>query len=111
MLTNASTLAAATWYPNVQAPNQWIEVNFGVPKFVYELHMAPAHDIPGNFVTKFKLFCGLDGFVVREIATISSSQAFKSFLFGPCYCQIMRLVVLAWMGEIALRWDFVQASG
>ena len=106
-------VSQAAWYANVQAPNQWIQVNFGIAKFFNEVVMAPSHvKDPPEYVKTGTLHCGLDGFVVLPFGTVHMLQPKKYFfMFGLHYCRTVRLVVFDWKTNIAMRWEILQASG
>ena len=98
------------WYANVQAPHQWIQVDFGVAKMFTEILVTSS--VLGEYIKYSTIYCGLDYFSVRAIGRFRLHSAKGTYIkVGLRYCRTVRLIVHDWKTKIALRWRIIQAPG
>ena len=51
----------SAWYAEKNELNEWVQVDLKAPKFISEFLIGPPINTEDVYVTKFRLFCSLDG--------------------------------------------------
>ena len=101
------------WFAKDNDNKQWIQVDLLYPRFIAEIKLASAKNDKDARVVAFKLFGGLYTedlmrFTQMDLEGPNSDKrvTFRKLMF----VRIIRLEPAKWANQIAMRWEFVQAS-
>ena len=103
-------ISKSAWYAEKNEPNEWVQVDLAAPKFISEFLIGPPTDTEGVYVSKFRLFCSLDGSLFDQIGEYTGTSERVYTSIGVWLCRYVKLLVLEWQSSIGMVWELVQAA-